>query len=63
MLYDVGPTAGAPVGADQPEVGAVDWATVATRYGYYDQSHLIRDFRQFAGATPAALLAARAPAG
>ncbi|MEU1643508.1 helix-turn-helix domain-containing protein [Micromonospora zamorensis] len=63
VLTDVGPTAGAPVGADQPEVGAVDWATVATRYGYYDQSHLIRDFRQFAGATPAALLAARAPAG
>ncbi len=27
--------------------------------GYYDQSHLIRDFHQFAGATPAALLAAR----
>ncbi|WP_371409444.1 helix-turn-helix domain-containing protein [Micromonospora zamorensis] len=63
VLTDVGPTAGAPVGADRPEVGAVDWATVATRYGYYDQSHLIRDFRQFAGATPAALLAARAPAG
>ncbi|MFF0471592.1 helix-turn-helix domain-containing protein [Micromonospora zamorensis] len=63
VLTDVGPTARAPAGVDQPEVGAVDWATVATRYGYYDQSHLIRDFRQFAGATPAALLAARAPAG
>ncbi|MEU0548147.1 helix-turn-helix domain-containing protein [Micromonospora sp. NPDC005979] len=37
---------------------AVDWAEVAVRCGYYDQSHLIRDFHQFAGATPAALLAA-----
>lgn len=41
---------------------AVDWAEVAARCGYYDQSHLIRDFHQFAGTTPAALLAAR-PAG
>ena len=37
--------------------------TLAMRWGYYDQSHLIREFREFAGATPAALLAARAPAG
>jgi AraC-like DNA-binding protein len=33
-----------------------DWASVAFDCGYYDQSHLIRDFRQFANETPAALL-------
>ncbi|WP_410819226.1 helix-turn-helix domain-containing protein [Micromonospora sp. 050-3] len=37
----------------------VDWAALAAGCGYYDQSHLIRDFHQFAGATPAALLAGR----
>ncbi|MEV0806770.1 helix-turn-helix domain-containing protein [Micromonospora sp. NPDC050200] len=31
------------------------WAELAVRCGYYDQSHLIRDFRAFAGATPALL--------
>jgi AraC-like DNA-binding protein len=30
----------------------VDWSELADRCGYYDQSHLIHDFRQFAGMSP-----------
>jgi len=28
------------------------WSQLALRFGYYDQSHLIRDVRQFSGVTP-----------
>ncbi len=35
---------------DQSPPGS--WARVAARTGYFDQAHLIRDFRQFAGASP-----------
>lgn len=36
-----------------------DWARVATECGYFDQSHLIRDFRAFSGLTPEAYLRQR----
>ena len=34
--------------------GDDSWADLAARFGYYDQSHLVRDVRQFTGRTPTA---------
>jgi AraC-like DNA-binding protein len=37
-----------------------DWTGAALAAGYFDQSHLIRDFRRFVGCTPAQFAAAHA---
>lgn len=39
----------------------VNWADLAIRCGYYDQSHFVHDFRSFSGLTPAAYLSHRTP--
>lgn len=39
----------------------VDWAEMAVRCGYYDQAHLIREFRAFSGFTPGNYLTKRGP--
>ena len=36
-----------------------DWAGIAADAGYFDQAHLIRDFREFTGATPVAVFSNR----
>lgn len=39
--------------------GAVAWAELAHALGWFDQSHLIRDFKRHTGVTPSAYLAAQ----
>jgi AraC-like DNA-binding protein len=34
------------------QTGPIDWAGLACDAGYYDQSHMIREFREFSGLTP-----------
>jgi AraC-like DNA-binding protein len=36
-----------------PVVATASWSDLAVAAGYYDQSHVIRDFKRFAGFTPA----------
>ncbi|HEY6555573.1 MAG TPA: helix-turn-helix domain-containing protein [Vicinamibacteria bacterium] len=40
------------LGEDVPS----DWASIALDCGYYDQAHLLRDFRELAGSPPSRLL-------
>jgi AraC-like DNA-binding protein len=39
------------------------WSSIALECGFFDQSHLIRDFKQFAGHSPIAFLAAQSEFG
>jgi AraC-like DNA-binding protein len=41
---------------EDPVVGAIQWAGLAADCGYFDQPHLIKEFREFAGITPHAFL-------
>ena len=43
------------------EERAEDWPSVALRHGYFDQAHLIRDFKRFTGGTPTQLPVPGAP--
>ena len=41
--------------------GEIGWAEIAQRCGYYDQAHMIRDFRAFTGQSPKRLPSREAP--
>lgn len=44
-------------------VAEVDWAEFAAGRGFYDQAHLVREFRDFAGAPPTEVLRRLSPDG
>ncbi|MDZ5649384.1 AraC family transcriptional regulator [Nitrospirillum sp. BR 11828] len=51
------------LGAAPPDAGSGGWAGIAIDAGYCDQSHMIREFREFAGLTPGQYLAQSLPDG
>ncbi|TWB12865.1 AraC-like DNA-binding protein [Nitrospirillum amazonense] len=51
------------LGAGPPGEGSGGWAGIAIDAGYCDQSHMIREFREFAGLTPGQYLARSLPDG
>jgi methylphosphotriester-DNA--protein-cysteine methyltransferase len=45
------------------DAGSASWSARALDGGFFDQSHLIRDFAEFAGCSPGAYLRERAVSG
>jgi AraC-like DNA-binding protein len=41
--------------------GSINWSAIAQAEGLFDQSHLVREFHEFAGLTPTEYLARKGP--
>ena len=52
LLRDAAASGLAVARADQ----SLTWSAVAARAGFFDQAHLTREFKRFAGCTPSAYL-------
>jgi transcriptional regulator GlxA family with amidase domain len=51
------------MGLIRAAAGQPNWAALALEAGYYDQSHMIREFGEFSGLTPGMYLARALPEG